>query len=341
MYVIPVLSNFLLVSSGYGTNGYTKNTEVLNLDSKDAQTPTYKNHSIGIAGATGGFIAGQFITCGGYTYGDPIKECYKIGTTNTSLHGTMKKKRQYAASIVLADKLWILGGSDENNILLNSTEYIFHDGRQEDGPGLPIAISRHTAIQINDTQFMILGGLISKIDYTEKTWIYSNGHWIDGPSLTKTISRHSVGKIRDSVTHKDYIVVTAGIHTYGNKKSTFLKDTKFLEVDGTAWEAGKFCKSNIFKSIELYQQLHSFIEGPDLPKDLEGHSSLTLGNELIVLFGKSRTGGLHFSSSVYKISCNNGIYSNWTELKVQLKTPRYQFVASFIPNELIDAQGTP
>ena len=57
--------------------------------------------------------------------------------------------------------------------------------------------------------------------------------------------------------------------------------------------------------------------------------------------GQSDTGGLHYSSSVYKMSCANGQFSQWIEMEVQLKTPRYSFVASFIPNNLIDSKSTP
>ena len=83
-----------------------------------------------------------------------------------------------------------------------------------------------------------------------------------------------------------------------------------------------------------------FIEGPKLPKTLVGHSSLTLGNELIVLGGQSNTDDL-LSASVYKLSCDNGIFSNWIEMEVELKTPRAWFVASFIPNNSIYPQSTP
>ena len=82
------------------------------------------------------------------------------------------------------------------------------------------------------------------------------------------------------------------------------------------------------------------IEGPKLPKTLVGHSSLTLGNELIVLGGQSNTDYL-LSASVYKLSCDNGIFSNWIEMEVELKTPRAWFVASFIPNNSIYPQSTP
>ena len=212
----------------------TNITEVLNLDSNNTQLPTYQNHSKSIQGATGGFIKNQFIICGGGS--DEIgmlKECYKIGTTNTSLHGTMKEKRQHAASIVLADRLWILGGENYDK-MMKSTEYILHDGRQEEGPDMQITLSRHAAIQINDTDFMIVGGKSTFSYSTNKTWVYSNGNWTDGPALTTARHFHSVGKIKDSVTHKDYIVVTGGWDFL-----TSFKDTEILEIDGTAWKAGK------------------------------------------------------------------------------------------------------
>ena len=72
------------------------------------------------------------------------------------------------------------------------------------------------------------------IGNTNRTWVYSNGNWTDGPALTKAKASHSIGKIRDSVTHKDYIVVTGGWDFL-----TSFKDTEILEIDGTAWKAGK------------------------------------------------------------------------------------------------------
>ena len=84
--------------------------------------------------------------------------------------------------------------------------------------------------------------------------------------------------------------------------------------------------------------LLSFIKGPELPKTLHGHSSVTLENELIVLGGLSHTGGFHYSSSVYKMSLSNGEFSKWIEIEARLKTPRAWFVASFIPNDLISIE---
>ena len=118
----------MLVSTGHGFNGQgneLKDTEVLNFDSKHDEVPTFQNHLKFMKGATGGFVANQFITCGGdVRFEGVIKECYKIGTINlTTLHGSMKEKRVNAASIVLADKLWIFGGKDDV-VVANSSEYI-------------------------------------------------------------------------------------------------------------------------------------------------------------------------------------------------------------------------
>ena len=72
-----------------------------------------------------------------------------------------------------------------------------------------------------------------------------------------------------------------------------------------------------------------FIQGPRLPTRLEDHSSLSFGNDLIVLGGNY--GDNHYSASVFKLSCHNEQFE-WTELDVELQIPREGFVASFIPN---------
>ena len=69
------------------------------------------------------------------------------------------------------------------------------------------------------------------------------------------------------------------------------------------------------------------ISGPALPRNLYGHSSLSQGNDLIVLGGQA--GG--FSASIFKLTCKNRQFT-WEEMDVKLKTARCYFVADFIPN---------
>ena len=77
--------------------------------------------------------------------------------------------------------------------------------------------------------------------------------------------------------------------------------------------------------------LLSFISGPALPKTLARHSSLSLGNDLIVVGGYSSSDGYHYSSSIYKLTCMSGQFT-WEEMDMKLQTARDQFVADFIPN---------
>ena len=78
--------------------------------------------------------------------------------------------------------------------------------------------------------------------------------------------------------------------------------------------------------------LLSFVSGPALPKTLAGHSSLTQGNDLIVVGGSTSTGYTgDYSASIFKLSCISKKFS-WEELDVKLQTEREYFVADFIPN---------
>ena len=73
-----------------------------------------------------------------------------------------------------------------------------------------------------------------------------------------------------------------------------------------------------------------FFEGPKLPKTLYGHSCVTQGNELIVIGGRSDSGGFHYSSDLFKLKLENGQFE-WTTMNVKLNTLRQNFVASLIP----------
>ena len=72
----------------------------------------------------------------------------------------------------------------------------------------------------------------------------------------------------------------------------------------------------------------SFISGPALPKPLMGHSSLSQGNHLIIMGGRSF---YDYSDSIYKLTCISGQFA-WEEMDVKLQTGRNLFVADFIPN---------
>lgn len=214
----------------------TSKTETLTFGNNAQPQSQYPDHPRKIDGAIGGFLNNDFITCGG---DDSVEgytdKCYMLGSEGP--FATMMTKRYAAASIALeAEKLWILGGSDDSN-QISSTEYIFSDGRNEDGPPMPIALSSHAMVKINETTSFLVGGYIKNIGPIQKSWFY-NGIWIDGPDLEKARSAHSVGIVRDPATDQVYVVVSGGCN--GGR----CNDVEILSVTGTSWETGILLKSS-------------------------------------------------------------------------------------------------
>ena len=218
------------MTSGY--DGYIlSETETLTIGSNAQPQSQYPDHPRFIHGATGGFLNNYFITCGG---DDSVEystnKCYKLGSEGP--FATMMEKRHGAASIVLeAGKLWILGGTNEYNGLF-STEYIFSDGRNEEGPPIPIALYGHTIVKINDTTSFLVGGVDENNGWSKRTWYY-NMKWIEGPNLQKGRFGHSLGIIRDSVTLHEYVVAAGG---YGESD---LNDVEVLDIQENKWEQCK------------------------------------------------------------------------------------------------------
>ena len=156
----------------------------------------------------------------------------------------MKKKRRSAASIVLGNKLWILGGEGDINSERTSEYFSPSNGSIEYGPDLPIGLCRHAAIKINDTTSMLIGGVDTENEGdSAKTWFYSHltEQWIDGPDLLEARSTLAVGLIMDSMTQELLIVVTGG-YEYSNYND-YLKSIEILNldiyVDQNTWKSGK------------------------------------------------------------------------------------------------------
>ena len=218
----------MIVTSG--NNDQTlSNTEIINIGN-NSEPLHYPDHPKKNYGATGGFLNKYFITCGGYVSGESITDkCYKLGSDGP--FSAMMMKRIEAASIVLeAEKLWILGGrSGSSNSRLSSTEYIFSDGRNEEGPPMPISLNSHAMVKINKTTSFLAGGYSG--DYSKRTWFY-DGKWIEGPNLEKGRMHLSLGIIRDFVTFHEYVVAAGG------SDGKNLNDVEILDVQENKWKPG-------------------------------------------------------------------------------------------------------
>ena len=215
-----------------GTTGgeQLSQTETLKIGN-DSEPPQNPDHPRKLDAVTGGFLNKDFLTCGGFNSVEGTTDkCYMLGSEGP--FATMMIKRALAASIVLNDQtMWILGGSSSSGISHISTEYMFRNGTNKEGPPMPLPLSHHTMAKINQTTSFLVGGWTGYV-ISKKSWYYK-GKWIEGPDLKIARYGHSLGIIRDSVTLLEYVV------TAGGYAGSDTNDVEIMRVDATSWETGK------------------------------------------------------------------------------------------------------
>ena len=219
----------MVVTSGYSNSGHLSDTETIDIGN-NSEPPNYPDHQRRIFGATGGFLNQDFITCGGDDSDEGItNKCYVLGSEG--IFATMMSERKAAASVVLEpEKIWVLGGSNSNSSKLSTTEYIFSDGRNEEGPPMPIALATHAMVKINQSTSILVGGK-GNGGRSKRTWYY-NGKWLEGPDLEIARNILSVGIVRDPVTLQEYVVAAGGFD------GTTLNKVEIMDLQENKWETG-------------------------------------------------------------------------------------------------------
>ena len=99
---------------------------------------------------------------------------------------------------------------------------------------------------------------------------------------------------------------------------------------------GGTINGRIFSSTEIFD-VKSLIwtAGPELPVPLYKHSMVTFDDKVYVIGGEA--GDLGYQSLIYRMDCDSNsdlTTCAWKELKQKIQTPRCQFTAMLIPDEL-------
>jgi hypothetical protein len=187
---------------------------------------------ISVIDATGGLIGNTVMICGGHSENFDESQCYSLTSEKVTPVTHMSVGRMRAASIVLNDNtLWVTGGF--NYDLLASTDYVKMSGTMP-GPDLPMALSRHAMVAINNTCSMVIG------DNSASTFYYDHneGEWTTGPSLIQARDDHAAGIVTDEVTDENFVAAIGGIYSGG-----YLDSTEILQ-DGT-WVQGNINDATI------------------------------------------------------------------------------------------------
>ena len=169
--------------------------------------------------ATGDLLQNSPIVCGGF--GDRTsQECIVIGKPEMQ----MIEKRYGGASVAIDHRtLWIVGGKNEHNFALSSTELI-KLGQPSIKGYVPFTIWGHSMIQYDEKSIYIIGG-VQNGSNTNKTWIVdpTNGFQIkDGPSLRNRRYAHGCAKMIKN--GRTILVVAGGFRNGGRLDSVEILD---------------------------------------------------------------------------------------------------------------------
>ena len=230
-------STKIIVTTGYGSSRELNNTELIDINGDCiASLPDYP---MKIDGATGVYIDGKIIICGG---GYPVtNKCYQLrkGGKEFELIYTMKQKRFFAKSIVTQQKMLLSGGHNGNSYI-GTGEFINPQISNTSEPSfniqLPEAVHFHAIVKINQTTLFLIGGETIKMTYSKKTHFYNHvtKEWTDGPELIAGRWGHTAGILIDHETQTQHIAVVGGFRN-GNVDEN---SVELLLYGQTLWSQG-------------------------------------------------------------------------------------------------------
>ena len=251
-HVLNSKSTKIIVTTGYGSSRELNNTELI--DSNGDCIASLPDYPMKIDGATGVYIDGKIIICGG---GYPVtNKCYQLrkGGKEFELIYTMKQKRYNARSIVTQQKMLLSGGHNGNSYI-GTGEFINTQISKATEPSfniqLPEAVLFHAIININQSTFFLIGGDTIKMTYSKKTHFYNQvtKEWTVGPELIAGRWGHTAGILIDHETHTQHIAVVGGFRN-GNVDEN---SVELLLYGQTLWSQGMLLfNCNVHMTIVLF-----------------------------------------------------------------------------------------
>ena len=137
-----------------------------------------------------------------------------VSGKNWEIHSTLNSWRSGASSVVIGNKVWVVGGYDDSGSSKTTSEYLT-DGKWTVGPSIPgagVYISCMT--YLNSSHIILIGGYYDRrqvrlFDTTTETWY----DWTDLVSLPYPVDRH------DCITVEDGVLLTGG-YNWDSRETT-------------------------------------------------------------------------------------------------------------------------
>lgn len=175
------LTSGLLIVGG---NGGTSSVETIHLGTTNAEEGgpngdvVIQDYPLTITDAVGGWLENRAVVCGGFCRQKKMyyNECYKMDPSvgNWSQIEPMPSPRAGAAAVVIGKKLFITGGQTEP-FLMTKTTVVWDGDTWDQGPDLPISLTDHCAVQLDDRTTLIAGGRQRNNNdpfVSRRSWLY-------------------------------------------------------------------------------------------------------------------------------------------------------------------------
>ena len=193
------------------------------------------NTMVGRAGAVSEFFQGRVLLCGGRNHkGEVMSDClaYKPRNNMWTEHSTMANNREEAATVVIEDKMYVLGGfvgdsrSDTADMLESE-----RDSEWTNGPNLPEERARFCAVKLNGQTIAILGGETEEemASATMKTYDLVNGDWTTQPEMRQKRKDHAC--LMTEVDGEKGVLVTGGV----DENDNLLGSVEFYSTESELW----------------------------------------------------------------------------------------------------------
>ena len=232
----------IIVTTGFGNSGDMSTTELI--DVNGTCTSSLPNYPVKIKAATGVYIDGKIVICGGnYPYSN---KCYQLMNDEDAfeLIYAMDEYREGAKAIVSQGNMLVTGGRDNDtyNKIITS-EFVNYLIQNNTASRLkiqmPEPVHRHAILNINHSTIFLIGGVTASSSYTKKTHYYNHNtkQWKKGPELKIGRSTHTAGLLIDHVTLNQHVAVVGGFNLANGGK---LNSVELLLHGENVWSQGTF-----------------------------------------------------------------------------------------------------
>ena len=136
--------------------------------------------------------------------------------------------------------LWIVGGENQDNVKLNTSEFVYLNKKSVEGPTLNLEfLFGHCMVKLNDSAIFIIGGDNGNWRNEDfQSWIVdpTNGFkFTEGPKLNEVRYDSACGKYKDSGKTK---LIVAGGYRYGTGEMNSV-ETLDPSSPNNVWQYGK------------------------------------------------------------------------------------------------------